>query len=88
MYGRRIHRPLSLDFATGWSYWFMWVRDRHGRALRPIGVYVGYWLPRNPSTMDIGYWAALVLLYGADYAGRAAWFGEMEFWFALIQSPR
>ena len=68
-------------FATGWSYWFMWVMTAMAE-LTGIGVYVRYWFP------DIPQWVpalvALVTLYGANQLAVRV-FGELEFWFALIK---
>src|SRR4051812_25015905 len=68
-------------FATGWSYWFMWVVTGMAE-LTAIGVYVGYWLPGLPQWITV--LAALVVLYGANMLAVRV-FGEMEFWFALIK---
>lgn len=68
-------------FATGWSYWFMWVVTGMAE-LTAIGIYVHYWLPEVPQ------WAtalgALAILYGANRLAVRV-FGELEFWFALIK---
>jgi AAT family amino acid transporter/D-serine/D-alanine/glycine transporter len=68
-------------FATGWSYWFMWVVTAMAE-LTAIGIYVRYWFP------DIPQWLpaliALVALYGANQLAVRV-FGELEFWFALIK---
>lgn len=68
-------------FATGWSYWFMWVVTGIAE-LTAIGVYVHYWLPDLPQWITV--LTFLVLLYGANMLAVRA-FGEMEFWFALIK---
>lgn len=68
-------------FATGWSYWFMWVVTGMAE-ITAIGIYFHYWFP------DIPQWipalGALVLLYGANLLAARV-FGELEFWFALIK---
>jgi amino acid transporter, AAT family len=68
-------------FATGWSYWFMWVMTAMAE-LTAIGVYIRYWFP------DIPQWlpalVALVSLYGVNQLAVRV-FGELEFWFALIK---
>src|SRR6201982_6012 len=50
-------------FATGWSYWFMWVVTAMAE-LTAIGIYVRFWLP------DIPQWVpglvALAILYGTN----------------------
>src|ERR1700743_588631 len=68
-------------FATGWSYWFMWVVTAMAE-LTAIGIYVRYWFP------DIPQWfpplVALITLYGVNQLAVRV-FGELEFWFALIK---
>src|SRR5215510_11830277 len=80
MYADEFIGPFA-SFATGWSYWFMWVVTGMAE-LTAIGVYVGYWLPDLPQWIPV--LAALVVLYGANMLAVRA-FGEMEFWFALIK---
>lgn len=68
-------------FATGWSYWFMWVVTGMAE-LTAIGIYFHYWFP------DIPQWVpalvALTLLYGSNLLAARV-FGELEFWFALLK---
>src|SRR5262245_26223003 len=80
MYADEFICPFA-GFATGWSYWFMWVVTGMAE-LTAIGVYVGYWLPDLPQWIWV--LAALVVLYGANMLAVRV-FGEMEFWFALIK---
>jgi amino acid transporter, AAT family len=68
-------------FATGWSYWFMWVVTAMAE-LTAIGIYVRYWFPAVPQWLP-GL-VALVALYGANQLAVRV-FGELEFWFALIK---
>jgi len=68
-------------FATGWSYWFMWIATVMAE-LTAIGVYVRYWLPEVPQWLPA--LIALLVLYGANLLAVRA-FGELEFWFALIK---
>jgi amino acid transporter, AAT family len=68
-------------FATGWSYWFMWIATAMAE-LTAIGVYVRYWLPDVPQWLPA--LIALLVLYGANLLAVRA-FGELEFWFALIK---
>lgn len=68
-------------FATGWSYWFMWVVIGMAE-ITAVGVYVHYWLP------DVPQWIpALVTLAVLTVVNIVAvrLFGELEFWFALIK---
>ena len=80
MYADEFIGPFA-GFATGWSYWFMWVVTGMAE-LTAIGVYVGYWLPDFPQWISV--LTALVVLYSANMLAVRV-FGEMEFWFALIK---
>lgn len=68
-------------FATGWSYWFMWVVIGMAE-ITAVGVYVHYWLP------DVPQWipalATLAVLTTVNIVAVRL-FGELEFWFALIK---
>jgi len=68
-------------FATGWSYWFMWVVTAMAE-LTAIGVYVRFWFPSIPQWLP-GL-VALVTLFGVNRLAVRV-FGELEFWFALIK---
>lgn len=68
-------------FATGWSYWFMWIVVGMAE-VTAIGIYVHYWLPEVPQWIPA--LLALLLLYGTNMLAVRV-FGEMEFWFALIK---
>ncbi len=68
-------------FATGWSYWFMWVVTGMAE-ITAVAVYVHYWFP------DVPQWipalVTLAVLYLVNCIAVAV-FGELEFWFALIK---
>ncbi|MGO4152662.1 amino acid permease [Cupriavidus sp. YAF13] len=68
-------------FATGWSYWFMWVVTGMAE-ITAVAVYVHYWFP------DVPQWipalATLAVLYLVNCVAVAV-FGELEFWFSLIK---
>jgi AAT family amino acid transporter len=68
-------------FATGWSYWFMWVVTAMVE-LTGIGIYVRYWFPDVPQWLPA--LVVLIALYGANQLAVRV-FGELEFWFALIK---
>lgn len=68
-------------FATGWSYWFMWVTIGMAE-ITAVAMYVHYWFPALPQWIPA--LATLVLLYLANRIAVAV-FGELEFWFALIK---
>ena len=68
-------------FATGWSYWFMWVVTGMAE-ITAVGIYTHYWLP------DIPQWIPALVTLGVLYAVNliaVKLFGELEFWFALIK---
>ena len=68
-------------FATGWSYWFMWVVTGMAE-ITAVGIYTHYWFP------DVPQWipalVTLGVLYGVNLVAVKL-FGELEFWFALIK---
>jgi amino acid transporter, AAT family len=68
-------------FATGWSYWFMWVVTAMAE-LTAIGIYIRYWFPAVPQWLPA--LVALGALYGVNQLAVRV-FGELEFWFALIK---
>ena len=68
-------------FATGWSYWFMWVVTGMAE-ITAVAVYVHYWFP------DVPQWLPALITLGVLYAANriaVEVFGEVEFWFALIK---
>jgi len=90
-----VHRPVSgsfatyaeefigkwAGFATGWSYWLMWVVTGTAE-LTAAGIYVRYWWPEVPQWLP-GLIALAVLGVANLLAVRL--FGEFEFWFAIIK---
>jgi len=68
-------------FATGWSYWFMWVVTGMAE-ITAVGIYTHFWFP------DVPQWipalVTLGVLYGVNLVAVKL-FGELEFWFALIK---
>ena len=68
-------------FATGWSYWFMWVVTGMAE-ITAVGIYTHFWFP------DVPQWipalVTLGVLYGVNLVA-VKFFGELEFWFALIK---
>ncbi|HET9645094.1 MAG TPA: amino acid permease [Burkholderiaceae bacterium] len=68
-------------FATGWSYWFMWVTVGMAE-ITAVGMYVHYWFPHVPQWIPA--LTTLVVLYLANRI-TVELFGELEFWFALIK---
>ncbi|MGW2412569.1 amino acid permease [Streptomyces tubercidicus] len=68
-------------FATGWSYWLMWVVTGTAE-LTAAGIYVRYWWPQVPQWLP-GLIALAIL--GVANLAAVRLFGEFEFWFALIK---
>ncbi len=68
-------------FATGWTYWLMWVVIGMAE-ITAVGIYVQYWLPAVPQWIPA--LAALVVLLGVNLIAVGL-FGEFEFWFAIIK---
>jgi AAT family amino acid transporter len=68
-------------FMTGWSYWFMWVAIGMAE-ITAVGVYVHYWFSAIPQWVPA--LTTLGLLYLANLM-TVKFFGEIEFWFALIK---
>ncbi|MFO1106057.1 MAG: amino acid permease [Amaricoccus sp.] len=68
-------------FATGWSYWFMWVVTGMAE-ITAVGIYTHFWFP------DVPQWIPALVTLGILYAVNLTavkFFGELEFWFALIK---
>lgn len=64
-----------------WSYWLLLVFVCIAE-LSAIGLYIQYWLPQIPLWLiEI---VMLALLFGLNTL-NAKWFGETEFWFAIIK---
>ena len=68
-------------FITGWTYWFCWISLAMAD-LTAVGLYIQYWFP------NIAQWVpaliAFIILFIMNLA-TVKFFGEMEFWFALIK---
>ncbi|MNU64784.1 putative transport protein YifK [compost metagenome] len=72
--------PLA-GFLTAWSYWFFWVTVGMAE-VTAIGVYVGYWFPNIPQWLPA---LAGVAIIAAANLAAVKFYGEFEFWFALIK---
>ena len=79
-YAEEIRQPFA-GFATGWSYWFMWVVVGMAE-ITAVAVYIHYWFPAFPQWIPA--LITLVVLYGTNMIAVKI-FGELEFWFALIK---
>jgi AAT family amino acid transporter len=79
-YAREFFGPFA-GFATGWSYWALWVTACMSE-VTAAGAYINYWWPAIPvwSTAAV----ALVALFVANLVSVKL-FGELEFWFSTIK---
>ena len=68
-------------FVTGWSFWFLWVVVGIAE-ITAVGIYVQYWFPQVPQWLPA--LATLGLLSVVNLLA-VRFFGEFEFWFALIK---
>lgn len=79
-YAREFLGPFA-GFATGWTYWLMWVVTGMAE-ITAAATYLGYWWPSVP------HWTSalcfLVLLLAANLVSVRL-FGEVEFWFSMIK---
>lgn len=79
-YAREFFGPFA-GFATGWSYWALWVTACMSE-VTAAGAYLNFWWPSIPvwSTAAV----ALVVLFVANLVSVKL-FGELEFWFSTIK---
>lgn len=68
-------------FIAGWTYWFGWIVAAMGD-LAAITGYARYWWPEIPKWVPA---AALVITVFVLNVVAVRYFGEAEFWFALIK---
>jgi amino acid transporter, AAT family len=68
-------------FATGWTYWVVWAVTVMAE-LTAVGIYVQYFFADVPQWLPA--FASVAVLIGANLIS-VRWFGEAEFWFALIK---
>lgn len=68
-------------FVTGWSFWFLYLVVGIAE-ITAVGIYVQYWFPAVPQWAPA--LATLVALSGVNLLA-VKFFGEFEFWFALIK---
>lgn len=79
-YARRFTSE-AFGFATGWNYWFNEVVTVAAE-LSAAAIVMQYWFPDSSAWL----WAGLfLLLLVALNALTVGWYGESEFWFALIK---
>ena len=68
-------------FMLGWNYWFSYVIISMAE-LTAVGIYVHYWFPLLPQW--ISALAGMAIVAAANMAA-VKYYGEFEFWFALIK---
>ncbi len=79
-YARVFCGPL-VSFFTGWTYWYQWVVLGMAE-ISAVGLYMRYWSP------DIQQWIPALIclaLIMAINLVAVKYYGEFEFWFALIK---
>ena len=68
-------------FIAGWTYWFSWIVAAMGD-MAAITAYFQYWWPNIPKWLPATALAAVLLALNII---AVQFFGETEFWFALIK---
>ena len=68
-------------FIAGWTYWFSWIVAAMGD-MAAITAYFQYWWPNVPKWLPAAALAAVLLALNII---AVQFFGEAEFWFALIK---
>ncbi|GAV23812.1 amino acid permease [Carboxydothermus pertinax] len=79
-YAHKYMGPLW-GYLTAWSYWFMWVAVGMSE-VTAVGIYMKFWFPAMPQWVP-----GLIAISIVGMANLAAvkYYGEFEFWFALIK---
>jgi AAT family amino acid transporter/aromatic amino acid transport protein AroP len=68
-------------FLSGWNYWLLYILVSMAE-LTVVGLYIDFWLPGFP------HWATALVIWAAVTAinlSHVVFFGEFEFWLALIK---
>lgn len=79
-YGHMYIHPL-IGYLTAWCYWFLWVTVGMAE-VTAIGIYAKYWFP------EVAQWIPALIGVGIIAAANLTavkYYGEFEFWFALIK---
>ncbi|MFY1675632.1 MULTISPECIES: amino acid permease [unclassified Streptomyces] len=79
-YAREFLGPF-FGFATGWTYWLMWVVTGMAE-LTAAAIYVHFWFPGIPQWVSALVF--LVVLFGVNLISVKI-FGEVEFWFSMVK---
>lgn len=79
-YGHKYISPWA-GYITAWCYWFLWVTVGMSE-VTAIGIYMNYWFP------DLAQWIPALIgvaIVAAANLAAVKYYGEFEFWFALIK---
>lgn len=79
-YAREFCGPFA-GFATGWTYWIVWITTGMGE-ITAAGKYIKFWWPSVPQ------WLTALVVLGVLFLANLVsvkFFGELEFWFAMIK---
>lgn len=68
-------------FLAGWNYWFLYILVSMAE-LSVMGIYINYWFPTFP--LWVTALMAIILITSINLAS-VKFFGEAEFWLALIK---
>jgi AAT family amino acid transporter len=79
-YAREFLGPV-FGFATGWTYWLLWVVTGMAE-LTASAIYIHFWFPAIPQWVSA--LAFLVVLFGVNLISVKI-FGEIEFWFSMVK---
>ncbi|MFJ2441210.1 MULTISPECIES: amino acid permease [unclassified Streptomyces] len=79
-YAREFLGPF-FGFATGWTYWLMWIVTCMAE-LTAAAIYMHFWFPSIPQWVSALVF--LVVLFGVNLISVKI-FGEVEFWFSMIK---
>lgn len=79
-FAQKYIHPLA-GYMTAWSYWFQWVIVGMAE-ITAVGMYMNYWFPNLPHWIP-GLIAMIIL--GLGNMASVKYYGEFEFWFALIK---
>ena len=68
-------------FLSGWNYWAMFILVGMAE-LTAVGIYIQYWWPEIPTWVSA---ALFFILINAVNLVNVRFYGEAEFWFAMIK---
>lgn len=68
-------------FLSGWNHWVLYVLVGMSE-LTAVGKYIHYWWPDVPTWATAAVFFVLINLINLT---RVSWFGEAEFWFAIVK---